>query len=91
MGNFKIGDEVVCIGINDININDGLKYAHPKIGEKVTIDHIGRYGWLGLCEYHTHTKLFEPWNFRKLERHTAKHVNVHIKEIEERIEEPELV
>jgi len=72
MSNFKIGEKVVCIGVNDIDIHTNEKTEHPKIKDIVTISFIASDGWLCFEEYGFVIE-YEPYNFRKLDyAHTER-------------------
>jgi len=76
MGNFRVGQKVVCIKHDPICVHDGKSYPAPKKDEIVTISKIDRRGWLLFQEY---SELFphpdggltlivhEPCCFRPLE------------------------
>lgn len=99
---FKVGDEVVCVkqhsmGVLTIGkIYRVLGTSECKCGQSIDIGITDEFG--SACHdclkvFSYTTWYFDIALFRKIERHTAKEVNVHIEFVEERIEEqqPQLV
>lgn len=80
MSNFKVGQKVVCIKVEDVCVYDGSKTPHPKINEMVSIRGICFDGWLELDGYEGYD--YEPWNFRPLDHQFAEDVIAYIKELE---------
>ena len=73
---FRIGQRVVCIKHDPINVADGKSYPAPQEGEIVTILNFNSKGLLYLKEYSKEFEtpwgyydniVFEPWNFKPLE------------------------
>ena len=94
MSNFKVGEKVVCIGINNVCIKSGKTFKHPNINDIVIIRGIESYNNNIYLFFEEYPRIFlvedlgyEAFNFRKLDHQFGEDV---IAEIIKQVKEESL-